>query len=286
MQSELLSTLADDLWQTKRYPFGGDISKGTDGGDRAEFEGRYSELSLDDGLALQCEMHRREIMTGAEQVGWKVGLTSPRARELVGNDTRPFGHIYKRLTNGAAEALFEPGFSIEPELCFEIGEQIAGENVDPADVPSCITAVFAGFEINEQRLTGSAPLALLVADNLTNWGIVTGDRAPALEPGELDATNITLSCNGRTCFEGVAGDHVDNPYESLAALAATLSKFDLCLEPGQLVITGAYARFKIGEHPQGQGNRDREDQVSTTSSLTWRADYSGIGAVELTATHS
>ncbi len=284
MQPGQLNALADDLWQAKLNgpAWHGDIrSYGNSG-----LEGRFLQLSLDDGLTLQCEMHRRTLGAGEDQIGYKVGLTSPRAREAIGSDTRPFGHIYKRLSDGATEAFGDSVFSIEPELCFEIGKQIAGENVDPAGIPDCIAGVFAGFEVNEQRLSKSAPLALLVADNLTNWGIVKGKGTLALTPEELDKTNVTLSCNGRTCFEGIASDHVDNPYESLAALAATLNRFDLSLEPGQLVITGAYARFKMSKNPQDHEDQDRPDQTSTAPNLTWRADYSGIGSVELTASRS
>ena len=53
---------------------------------------------------------------------------------------------------------------------------------------------------------------------------------------------------------------------SIARLAATLHKFDLGLQPGEKIITGAYTRHSVaaGDH--------------------WVAEYSNIGSVEMSYT--
>ncbi|WP_419841017.1 2-keto-4-pentenoate hydratase [Candidatus Poriferisodalis sp.] len=223
----------------------------------------FAKLSFEDGLAIQCEMQRRAVAAGAIHVGWKVGLTSDRARIAVGVDERPFGHLNRVLASPAVIPSSEIRHaSIEPELCFVIGDRIAGHDVDPAAVPARIAKVCAGFEINEARVTVGGCIALLVADNLTNWAAVQGSGALVPPATELDRCIVTVTCDGEERLACTAGDEVDNPYLSIACLAATLHRYGLALEPGQRVITGAYARFRVEA-----GQR-------------WQARYAGIGDVE------
>ncbi|HCB37581.1 MAG TPA: hypothetical protein DEP66_05145, partial [Acidimicrobiaceae bacterium] len=188
----------------------------------------------------------------------------------------PFGHLTKLLRSGAVVGATAPGteesgpaessmggrLSVEPEMCFEIAEPLDG-HVDPADVPGRIASACAGFEINERRVRAAGNPALLVADNLTNWAVVRGGGVPPPAAAALDDTRVVLTCDGETRLDCRGADHLDNPYESIAALCATLGSHGLSLRPGDLVITGAYARFDLA------------------AGETWRAEYSGIGAVEL-----
>ena len=223
----------------------------------------FAGLGFEDGLAIQCEMQRRAVADGAVQAGWKVGLTSDRARTTVGIDDRPFGHVNRVLASPASIPTAEISkVSIEPEMCFVIGDRIAGDDVDPASVPARIAQVCAGYEVNEARVAVGGNLAMLVADNLTNWAIVRGSGTDAPPAEELDRCVVTVSCDGDERFSCTAADEVDNPYLSIARLAATLHRHGLALEPGQCVITGAYARFRVEP-----GQR-------------WVTSYSQIGDVE------
>lgn len=225
--------------------------------------GAFADLGFEDGLAIQCEMQQRAVASGAVHAGWKVGLTSDRARTTVGIDDRPFGHVNRVLASPAdIPARDISKVSIEPEMCFVVGERIAGDDVDPTSVPARISRVCAGYEVNEARVAVAGNLAMLVADSLTNWAIVQGSGVDAPPAGDLDRCVVRVACNGEERFSCTAADEVDNPYLSIARLAATLHRHGMALEPGQSVITGAYARFRVeaGQH--------------------WVAHYSGIGTVE------
>ena len=225
----------------------------------------FADLGFEDGLAIQCELQRRAVAAGAVHAGWKVGLTSDRARTTVGIDDRPFGHVNRVLLSPADISSAEISkASIEPEMCFVIGERIEGDDVDPASVPGRISQVCAGYEVNEARVAVGGNLALLVADSLTNWAIVRGSGVSAPPAEALDRCTVTVACDGEERFSCTAADEVDNPYLSIARLAATLARHGLALEPGQSVITGAYARFRVEP-----GQR-------------WTTAYSGIGDVEAT----
>ena len=235
--------------------------------DKALPEEAFADLDFNDGLAIQAEIRRRRVESGLTQVGWKVGLTSDRARKQVGIDDRPFGHLMRSFESGVSmPADSVAGATIEPEMCFTIGENIEGPDVDPKTIPDRIERVAAGYELNERRAVVGGNLAMLIADNLTNWAIVEGSGIPVSEIKDIDETEIVLYRNEEECFRCIHKDEVDNPFVSISRLAATLHRFDLSLEAGHKVITGAYTRHKVeaGEH--------------------WVAEYSNIGRVETSYT--
>ena len=230
-------------------------------------EEAFADLDFSDGLAIQAEIRRRRVESGLTQIGWKVGLTSDRARKQVGIDDRPFGHLMRSFDSGVSmPANSVAGATIEPEMCFTIGATIAGPDVDPETIPDRIARVAAGYELNERRAVVGGNLAMLIADNLTNWAIVEGSGVPVSDVQDIDETEIVLYRNDEECFRCVHKDEVDNPFISISRLAATLHRFGLSLEAGQKVITGAYTRHKVeaGEH--------------------WVAEYSNIGRVEASYT--
>lgn len=225
----------------------------------------FVDLGYEDALAVQAEILRRRLERGDTQIGWKVGLTSDRARTLVGIDDRPFGHLMQLLPTGSViPADAATGATVEAELCFTVAERIEGPDVDPATVPGRLATVAAGYELNERRAVVGGDIALLVADNLTNWAIVEGGGVAIGEVADIDATEVVVSCNGEEMFRCVSRDEVDNPYLSIARLAGTLHRHGLAIEPGQKIITGAYCRFDV---EPGQ---------------TWTTEYSGLGRVEIT----
>ncbi len=224
-------------------------------------------LSLDGALGVQLHLLDRELAEGRKLAGWKVGLTSPRARKAVGADVRPFGYILadRVLDGGAvveAAAIRQP--SIEPELCFTVGRQIEGPAVTPADTRAAMSRVSAAFEINERRPGSARPdLAAMVTDCLTNWGIVVGDGVEVETAGDINAIACRVEHDGEVTYTGVSRDELDDHLESLRALVVGLSRHGRGLSAGHRVITGAFARFGVAPMQR------------------WRATYSDIGAVEV-----
>ncbi len=224
-------------------------------------------LTLDEALDVQLGLLARRVAEGEKLAGWKVGLTSARARKAVGADARPFGFLL-------ASRVFESGariqaagiraLSIEPELCFTVGSRLVGTEVTRDQVMVAIARVAAGFEINERRAGAARPdLPAMVTDCLTQWGIVCGSGVALRDAGDLGRVRCTLLRDGEKVYERVSRDELDDHVESLRRLAAALAAHGQALEPGQKVITGAFARE--GAAP-GQ---------------VWRATYDGIGAVEV-----
>ena len=224
---------------------------------------------LTDGLRRQLEVLEAKIAAGEVLAGWKVGLTSGASRDAMGPGFRPFGHLLQSRVFESGANLSRAAFdavNVENEVCFTIGETIRSDGgaVSRDTVVGSIAGVSPGFEINEPRLPREAVAADRLADNLSQWGIVAGPQRPTSDI-DFAALEVTLSCDGVAVQTVAARGHIDDHFTSLAALATQLGRFGLALEPGQRVITGAFARRPVAAPSH------------------WRGDFGAtLGTVEVT----
>ena len=209
----------------------------------------------DAGLRRQLADLDGKLAAGAGLAGWKVGLTSGASRDAMGTGFRPFGHILTErvMPSGATLTLGDfQAVGVENEVCFTMGEPLAGE-VTAAAARAAVASAAPGFEINEPRLGGSASTVERLADNLSQWGIVAGAERP-LDDIDFDGLEVALAHDGVVQATVAARGHIDDHFASIAALAAQLGRFGRCLEPGQRVITGAFGRHRVTEPSRWSGN--------------------------------
>ena len=220
-----------------------------------------------DGLQRLLDGLKTRLDDGDTLAGWKVGLTSGRARDALGPGFRPFGYLLgSRLFESGVDLPLagNPGISLENELCFVMGKPLQG-NPGRAAVQAAIAAVAPAFEVVERRLTGRPEPVQMLVDNLSQWGCVVGaPRKPDLDDFDFTALEVTLSRNGSPVETVEAQGHIDDHFDSIATLVRELGRFGLGLEAGQRVITGAYTL-----QPAAAGR--------------WSGDFGpALGAVELT----
>lgn len=228
----------------------------------------HARLTLAEALRVQLAVRDRKVAAGDRQAGWKVGLTSERARRRYGTDARPFGHImaadvYPAGASVSIARAHKPG--LEPELCFTLGATLRGPGVTPAQARAAVAGVSAAFELVEDRARGVADFPLNVADNLSQWGLVLGETlSPVPERLALDRVRMECRCGEQVVAQalGDAGQ-IDDHFLSLSILANTLADCDEALEAGMRVITGSFSNHDVAV---GQ---------------SWQADFSGIGAVSV-----
>ena len=219
-------------------------------------------LGLEEALAAQLAVAYRFVAEGDQIAGWKVGLTSGRYRDLMGEGVRPFGFVL-------ASSLFRDGdrveFAravprlIEPEIALVLAEPLSGA-VSREQAKAAVRGVAAAFELAELRV----PLeehSLLLGDALGQWGIVVGDEHPV--PDGIDSVRMELRRGGETVATAISGEtrDIDDPFLSLARLSAMLHRYGIGLQPGQWVITGSFA------------------QMALDGPAEWRANFGGIGDV-------
>jgi 2-keto-4-pentenoate hydratase len=218
---------------------------------------------VDAGLAVSAEVIRHRLASGSTIAGWKVGFSAGASRAMFPDGFRPFGVTWsdRLYRSGASIDLGQfVDCRIENEIALVLDAPLSGPDVTIDGARAAVGAVAAAFEICEVRAPLNVPL--LAADNMTNWGIVVGDTRPA---SGFDAmpTMATIWENGEERGRGAADGYLDDPFESLYRLCAALDRHGFGLEPGHVVVTGAFAACEARQP------------------ATWRAEFSGIGAVEV-----
>ena len=210
-----------------------------------------------DGLRRQLgELGDREV------AGWKVGLTSGAARDSMGPGFRPFGYVLaERVFDSGAVlplATYRSGetlrVGVENELCFTMGAAVAPD-ADKEQARAAVAGVAPAFEINEQRLARTAGVADRLADDLNQWGIVCGDTV-ALDWVRFDfeSLRVALCCDDAEVEVVAARGHIDDHFDSIAALARQLGRFGRRLEAGSRVITGSYTRQRVASASSWEGD--------------------------------
>jgi 2-keto-4-pentenoate hydratase len=236
--------------------------KGVAGPELADPELIAAEHGLRKALDLQLAVLDRLLASGERLGGWKVGHTSGSRRGMLGGDFRPFGYILDGRIMQSGDTLRHGRITscfIEPELCVVLGAPLQGDDVDPVTARAAVRAVVPVFELNESRLPPGAGHPAILADGLSNWGIVVGEEAP-VRPN-LTGTTVELWHDGELVSTRTPGDSMDDPFLSLSRLCALLHQYGRGLEPGQRVITGSFCNETV----KGPGS--------------WRAVFSGLGEV-------
>ena len=201
---------------------------------------------LDVALRVQLAVLDRWRAAGERLGGWKSGLTSRGARDMLGKGFRPFGFILESriLPSGAHIKRSTIGrCKVEAEFCVILKTSLRGA-VDPGAARAAVEAIAPAFEINELRFPGFPPPFLLLADNLAQWGAVVGRPCAPPETRLVDTT-VELMLDGQVVEVATPGDTMDDPFVALARLATTLDRFGLGLEAGQRVITGAFSDVAV-----------------------------------------
>jgi len=200
----------------------------------------------DEFVALRAEVR------GAA-AGYKIALASAAMRRFVGVEEPQAGIMFESTllrTPAAVRAADYLRLIVE----FEIAVQLA-EDLPAADAPfarervaAAVGAVMPALELADDRQADYAELRNhpfdLIADNTWNEGAVLG--YPVSEWKHLDLATVRgrASVNGRSVGEGVGGDAMGHPFNSVAWIANHLAARGHGLLRGDVVITGSIITSK------------------------------------------
>lgn len=224
-------------------------------------------LDADTALRAHAAVADRFLASGAAVGGWKAGFTSGENRDRLGEHIRPFGFVLEDHVFSSGQRIDSDdlhGSHIEAELSVVLGEPLSGA-VSYDQARAAVRAIAPAFEITSRRVPLDHPdLTLMeLADGMSGWGIVVGPDIPVQA---FETAHVALRCDGSVTAEGTfAGVGLTDPFLSLVHMAATLERYGWSLEPGQRVITGAIAKTPL-------------------TPGTWRADFDGLGEVQVTIT--
>jgi 2-keto-4-pentenoate hydratase len=203
--------------------------------------------TVDDAYRVQEAWTTLRLTAGDELVGRKIGLTSEAVQRQLGVSEPDFGNLWKSRYFDAntgevsvpAELFLQP--RVEGELAFRMGKLLRGPGLGLEDVLGATEAVAYAIEIVDSRIADwKIKLVDTVADNASFGGFCHGTWQRDLFSLDLSTLTMTLQKNGETAVQGVGVACLKNPALAVAWLANTLSRFDVTLNPGDIVMSGAW----------------------------------------------
>jgi len=187
------------------------------------------------------------LRKGDRVVGRKIGLTSKAVQEQLGVGQPDFGNLWESRFFGVGERVeveaarfLQP--RVEGELAFLIGRKLEGPGVTPQEVLAATEAVAFAIEIVDSRIRDwRIRIEDTVADNASFGGFLVAPWERALLEEDLSTLGLALYKNGELAAQGAGAACLGHPARAVAWLANALAAFGVALEPGDIVMSGAWA---------------------------------------------
>ena len=224
---------------------------------RAPFAPLPAELAprdLTDAYSIQSEFVGMRAETLGQVTGYKIALTTPAMRKMVGvNDSIAGDMLDKTIHRGAARvrAADYVRLLIEFEIAFEIAEDlpVIDAPYSRERIARSVAAAMPAIELADDRNADYSKLAanalMLVADNVWNEGAVLGKPVRDWKKLDLAALHGVAVINGKKVGDGYGRDVMGHPLDALAWLANNLASRGLGLWRGDVVITGSLVTSKF-----------------------------------------
>jgi 2-keto-4-pentenoate hydratase len=228
---------------------------------------------LDEAYAIQGQFVGRRAESLGPVTGYKIALTTPAMRAMVGHDDSVAGDMLETtIRRGPARvrAADYVRLIVEFEIAFEMGDDLPAIDAPYTreSIARSVAAVMPALELADDRNADYAELKnnalMLAADNGWNEGAVLGEPVRDWRAIDLAALKGKATINGEGVGEGRGSDVMGHPLDALAWLANNLAARGLGLWRGDVVITGSLVTSKFPK----AGDRIR-------------LEADGLGAVEL-----
>jgi 2-keto-4-pentenoate hydratase len=203
----------------------------------------YPELTVEDAYQIQIINVKARVGQGRKVIGKKIGLTSKGMQRLLGVTEPDYGHLLDDMLIMEGEPcrrdeLIAP--KIESEVAFVLKDRLKGPGVTIADVYRATEGVMAAFEIVDSRIADwKIKLADTVADNGSAARLVLGSRLVPIKDVDLRLIGMVMEKNGDVVSTGAGAAVWGHPAAAVAWLANKLADFDIALEAGEIVLSGA-----------------------------------------------
>lgn len=219
----------------------------------APLPAELAPVSVADAYAIQAEFVGLRAAERGAVAGYKIALTTPAMRAMVGMDEPVAGDLLEKSLRRSPARIRAADFSrllVEFEIAVALGEDLpaVGAPYTRESVADAVAALMPAFELIDDREADLAVLRahplMLAADNGWNEGAVLG--APVREWRHLDlaAARGVATLNGSAVGEGTGADVMGHPLEALAWLANNLAARGLGLWRSDVVMTGSLITSK------------------------------------------
>jgi len=191
---------------------------------------------------------------GSAVVGWKIGVTSKIAREMLGLDEPLSGPLFADFVM-PSPAKFKVASEdlriVEAEIGFRMGYDLAPRDTPytTQEVAAAIATVHPVFEIVNKRLPGDLKdnACWLIADGGVDHAFIYGagtDFDPAMN---MAAETVSVSLDGKPATDGIGANALGDPLNVVVWLANHLSGRSITLKGGDWVSTGLLSDVVIAD---------------------------------------
>lgn len=204
---------------------------------------RHSDLDIEQAYAVSLGFLQRRLADGERVVGKKIGVTSKAVQDMLGVHQPDFGFLTDWMqVHGDidihAKALIAP--RAEAEIAFILRDSLRGPGITAADVLAATASIAPCFEIVDSRIRDwKISIVDTIADNASCGVFVLGEERLDPAPLSLPDLHVTVSKNGKPISEGFGSAVQGDPAEAVAWLANTLGGFGVCLDAGDIILSGS-----------------------------------------------
>jgi 2-keto-4-pentenoate hydratase len=210
--------------------------------------------TVDEAYDIQERFHTYMGEIHGPIAGYKVALTTPVMRQMVGFHAPIAGAILARTIHPSAVSLRHADYGrlgIECELAVQLGMDLPATKAPYRlnQIADAVAAVIPAFELVDDRQADYTQLAALVlaliADNAWNAGIVLGSPFREWHTVDLGAARGAMVINGKIVGEGHGRDVMGHPFEALLWLVNMLAQRAKSLTQGMIIMTGSLVTTKF-----------------------------------------
>ena len=182
---------------------------------------------------------------GLNQLGWKVGCTTKMAQEFSGMSEPFSGAMFSETTFSSPElelSVYMNKPIIEPELCFEISEDLTDKNTpyDEKNIVNYIKSICPVIEIVDARYEKGWDIKALetISDNGVHSCLIMGNKLADWQEYDRLDSEMRLYVEGEFISGGKGRNVLGDPLRSVAWIANSLLKRDQHIKAGEIITTG------------------------------------------------
>lgn len=212
----------------------------------APFTDEQPDMSAEDAYEVQQAFVDLLLQAGGRVIGYKLGLTSEPMQEMLGVHQPDYGPVLSNMVydDGATVDLsryIQP--RVEAEIALVLREELSGPGVTAMQAAEAVGGAVAAIEMVDSRIADwKIKLADTISDLASSAASVLAPRVIPLDGWDPRLVGMVVSRNGRTVDTGAGAAALGNPVAAVAWLANTLAPYDVTLQPGWFIMTGALHR--------------------------------------------
>lgn len=199
---------------------------------------------------IQKEYVEKKLATD-KLAGFKAGLTSKGGQKKFGVDEPVAGILFAsgQLSDGAiVDSKQFHRLMLETEIGFVIGTKITEKISDIATLQQSIQSVMPVIELPDLGFADMKNLkgVDIIAANVAAKQFIAGQPKAATDI-DLNAVTVSLNDQDTVINQGKGTDASGNQWEALRWLVNTMIEQGWTIEPGQILITGALGKMRLGK---------------------------------------